>query len=181
MIVRDKIILSLSRKFFEFSKLFSLSLYSKIFFLNADKYSGFGSNYNSRALINLHLEDSLLEHQTPSVEIFRLVGLNSLLLLLLLSQTLLVFVLDLPVLDLKRIWNFDRSVDEENRNETRGNKNVKPFVSSCKFPDPSILSALRSSLNRIAPFAFEIQPCIFVSSTRRSTRFLRQSVLIDQN
>lgn len=174
MIVRDKIILSLSRKFFRIFEIvlaiLRFSFWTLINILDLDLI-----------IINLHLEDSLLEHQTPSVEIFRLVGLNSLLLLLLLSQTLLVFVLDLPVLDLKRIWNFDRSVDEENRDETRGNKNVEPFVSSCKFPDPSILSALRSSLNRIAPFAFEIQPCIFVSSTRRSTRFLRQSVLIDQN
>lgn len=117
-------------------------------------------------MINLHLEDSLLEHQTSSVEIFRLVGLNSLLLLLLLSQTLLILVLDLPVLDLHE---FEISIAAKMRRiaaKDKRNKDVEPFVSSCKFPDPSILSALRSSSNRIAPFAFETQPCIFVSSTR---------------
>lgn len=66
------------------------SKYSPHMLLNTSTWESF----------NLHLVDSVLEHQASSVKLLRVVLLDASLLLLLLTQRLLLLALGFPILDL---------------------------------------------------------------------------------
>lgn len=69
---------------------------------------------------NLHLDDSVLEHQASLVKVLRLLRLDSPLLLLLLSQCLLILALGLPFLHLRPFESPGIIIDGETGVADRG-------------------------------------------------------------